>query len=134
MKNTALYYIWAGLYALCFGLSLIPTPSAPLQVVMTVLSFAFFVPPVWLLVNAFRENDQKTLKLVRLLSILSLSLTFLLFVLNILSLGWSEGVGTFLHYALVFLSVPMVCSGSYALGLFLWACLLFSTFVKIKNR
>ena len=130
MKNSTLYCIWGGLYALCFGLSLISAPSGVLQVVMTILSIAFFAPPAYLLVKAYREQDTKTLKTVRLLSILSLGLTFLLFLLNILSMAGSETLGNILYYILVFLSVPMVCCGSYALSLFLWACVLFSTFFK----
>nr|MBQ8245421.1 hypothetical protein [Oscillospiraceae bacterium] len=130
MKNKTLYYIWAGLYALCFGLSLISAPSGALQVVMTVLSIAFFLPPVCLLVNAYQEQDAKTVKTIRLLSILSLGLTVLLFLLNILSMAGSEILGNILYYVLVFFSVPMVCCGSYALSLFLWACVLFSTFFK----
>ena len=133
MKNSTLYFIWGALFALCFGLSLIPAPSGALSVVMTVLSIAFFVPPVWLLINARGEGDQKTAKIVRLISILSLGLTLLLFLLNILALGWSEAVGNFLHYVLVFFSVPMVCCGSYALSLFLWACVLFGSLLK-KDR
>ena len=133
MKNSTLYYIWGGLYALCFGLSLISAPSGPLAVVMTLLSLGFFAPPAVLLVKAYREQDAKTVKIVRLLSILSLALTVLLFVLNILAMAASEILGSILYYVLVFFSVPMVCCGSYALSLFLWACLLFSTFFK-KDR
>lgn len=132
MKNSALYYIWAGLYALCFGLSLISAPSGALQVVMTILSLAFFLPPAWLLVNAHKHSDEKTLKTVRILSILSLGLTLLCFVLNIFALGWPETAGNIIYYVLIFLSVPMVSCGSYALSLFLWACLLFATCLKKK--
>ena len=133
MKKSTLYYIWGGLFTLCFGLSLISAPSGALQVVMTVLSVAFFAPPVCLLVKAYQEQDAKTVKTVRLLSILSLGLTLVLFVMNILSMAGSETLGNILYYVLVFFSVPMVCSGSYALSLFLWACVLFSTFFK-KDR
>ena len=134
MKKSTLYYIWGGAYALCGLLSLIGKPSAVLQVVMTLFSLGFFVPPAVLLVKAFQEQDTKTVKLLRLISILSLGLTVLVFLLNILSMGWSEAMGNFLYYTLVFLSVPMVCSGHYALSLFLWACLMFSTFLKFKKK
>lgn len=134
MKKSTLYYIWGGAYALCALLSLIGKPSAVLQVVMTLFSLGFFVPPAVLLVKAFQEQDTKTVKLLRLISILSLGLTVLVFLLNILSMGWSEAMGNFLYYTLVFLSVPMVCSGHYALSLFLWACLMFSTFLKFKKK
>ena len=134
MKKSTLYYIWGGAYALCGLLSLIGKPSAVLQVVMTLFSLGFFVPPAVLLVKAFQEQDTKTVKLLRLISILSLGLTVLVFLLNILSMGWSEAMGNFLDYTLVCLSVPMVCSGHYALSLFLWACLMFSTFLKFKKK
>ena len=130
MKKSTLYYIWLGAFALCFLLSLIEKPSAPLQVAMTIFSLGFFVPPVCLMVKAHREQDKKSLKTLRKIAIIALALTLLLFILNIMSLAWSEAFGTFLYYVLVFVSVPAVCCKSWALSLFLWACLLSATFLK----
>lgn len=132
MKKYTLYYIWAGLAVLCALLGLIPTPTGALAVVMTVLSVGFFVPPAWLLVEALKTGDEKTVKQLRLLSILSLSLTVVLFIANILSMAAPEAVGNVLYFLLSILSVPMVCSGHWALSLFLWACILFCTLPKKK--
>ena len=130
MKKSTLYYIWLGAFWLCFLLSLIPKPSAPLQVVMTVFSLGFFVPPACLFIKAKREQDAKSIKTLRQISIISLALTVFLLILNIMSLGWSEGFGTFLYYVLTFVSVPAMCCKSWALSLFFWGCLLSATFLK----
>ena len=123
MKKSTLYYIWAVLYALCALLSLISTPSAALKAVMVVLSLAFFVPPVLLRL----QKEEKTRRQLLLISTVSLTATFVLMLINIFAaIAAPETVGVLLHYLLAFVSVPMVCCGSYALSLFLWACLLFS--------
>lgn len=134
MKKSTFYYLWAGAFVLCALLSLLTNRNSVLQAVMTVFSLAFFAPPGVLLGIAFRDGDKKTVKCLRLISCLSLGLTLLLFILNILSLGWSEAAGNTLYYILLFLSVPARCCDSYALSLFLWACLLFSTFLKFKKE
>lgn len=130
MKKTTFYSIWAGLYVLCGGLSLIPAPAGALRVVMTLLSLLFFLPPLFLLLDARRSGDAKTMKLLRLLSILSLSLTFLLLIANIAAVLAPQVLGNILYSILIFVSVPMVCSGHYVLSLFLWACLLLCTLLK----
>lgn len=123
MKKSTLFYIWAVLYALCGLLSLISAPSAPLKAVMVVLSLAFFVPPVLLRL----QKDEKTNRQLLLISTISLASTVVLMLVNIFAaIAAPETVGILLHYLLVFVSVPMTCCGSYALSLFLWACLLFS--------
>lgn len=132
MKNSALYYIWGGLAVLCALLGLIPTPSGALAVVMTMLSVGFFVPPAWLLIDAYKTGCQKTLKTLRLISIISLGATLLLFVANILAVLAPEALGNVLYFLLAILSVPMVCSGHYVLSLFLWACILICSLPKKK--
>ena len=134
MRKSDLYYTWLGLFLLCFGLSLIPTPSSALGVVLKILSFGFFVPPALLLYQAKRDQDSKTLFWLRLICGLSLGLTVAFIIFNIMALASPEWVGNLLHYALIFVSVPMQGMGSWALSLFLWACLLFSTFVKADRK
>ena len=124
MKKTFLYTLWAGLSLLCIGLSFIPQPSRALQGIMTLLSILFFVPGFLLLWDARRRKDEKTIKLLRLMSILSLCLTLALFIFNIWAVLGSELLGNVLYVLLLVVSVPMVCSGHYALSLFLWVCLL----------
>ena len=133
MKKTALFSIWVGLYILCALLGLLPSPKGALQAVMTVLSVLFFLPPALLFFDARKTGDTKTLKLLRLLSAISLGGTVLLFILNILAVIWPEAVGNVLYVLLNFVSTPMVCSGHYALSLFLWACLLLCTLPKKKR-
>ena len=132
MKKPTLYYIWIGLAALCALLGLIPTPSAPLAVVMTLLSIAFFVPPAWLLADAYKTGCEKTVTLLRRISLISLGATLLLFIINILSVTGSEALGDVMYVLLALVSVPMVCSGHYVLSLFLWACLLICALPKKK--
>ena len=128
MKKSTLYYIWAVLYALCALLSLIPTPSTALKAVLVVLSLVFFVPPLVLRL----QKDKKTNRILLLISTISLAATVVLMLVNIFAaIAAPETLGILLHYALVFVSVPMTCCGSYALSLFLWACLLFSC---LKDR
>ena len=134
MKKSSLYYIWLGVFVLCFGLSLIPTPSSALSVVLKILSVGFFVPPAVLLFQAKQNKDTKTVNWVRLISGLSLGLTVAFIIFNIMAMASPEWVGNLLHYALIFVSVPMQGLGSWALSLFLWACLLFSTFVKADRK
>lgn len=127
MKNTVLYYIWIGMAVLCALFGLIPTPAGALRVFMTILSVLFFLPPALLFYNARRSGDQKEMRHLRLISLSSLGATVLLFILNILAVSWSATAGSALYVLLNFVSVPMVCSGHYALSLFLWACLLVCT-------
>ena len=69
-----------------------------------------------------KEGD--TVKLIRNLSALSLSLTVVLLAVNFLTALRSETLGNAVHTVLVIVSSPMVCSGHWAMSLFLWACLL----------
>lgn len=135
MKNKHLYIIWGGLYCLCFGFGWFSAPAGVLKGFMLLLSLLFFVPPVWLLVNAFRTKDTRVFRILRWISGMALALTFLILLLSILSLAAPEWVGNFLQVLLNLVSVPLACSGQYALGLFLWACVFFSTFfVKIRKN
>lgn len=128
MKKTILYGLWAALYALCAGLSFITNPSQLQAGAMTVLSVLFFVPGGLLLLDARRSRDKKTLLVLRWISSLSLGLTLAALIANIASVTASSVVGDILHYVLIFVSVPMLCSHFWVLSLFLWACLLFAGF------
>ena len=124
MKKTVVLTLWGALFVLCAGLGLIPQPEGFGRVLLTMLSVAFFIPPSWLLHQAKMSGDASVLKLIRNLSALSLGLTALLLVGNFLSVFAGAWAGSFLYYMLVLVSSPMVCSGFWALSLFLWACLL----------
>lgn len=131
MKNRILYILWASLFILCAGLGFIPEPSGAGQVLLTILSLLFFLPPA-ILVRQGKRHPENTsaMLLVRNLSILSLSLTLLTLILNFLTAFRSQALGNFLHGVLVIVSSPMVCSGHWAMCLFLWACLLVSCLKK----
>lgn len=83
-----------------------------------------FRAPACLIYGAKKEKDARTLKLVRGISLLSLGLTLLALVLNVLSAMGTVTMGNVLFAVLIVVSSPMVCSGYWALSLFLWACLL----------
>ena len=121
MSKKLLFALWGGLFILCAGLGFIPgfsqNVSAGAQAVLTVLAVAFFAPPACLIYGAKKEKDARTLKLVRGISLLSLGLT-------LLSAMGTVTMGNVLFAVLIVVSSPMVCSGYWALSLFLWACLL----------
>lgn len=120
MNKKILYAVWAALFILCAAFGFLPERSGTVQALMTLLSLLFFLPPAMLLYRA----DRKTRKRVGLLSALSLGLTLVLLVANIVFATASTAVGDLLHGILTVVSTPMLCCGSWALSLFLWACLL----------
>ena len=130
MKKRILYGLWAFLYVLCAGLSFIPQPTEILQVAMTLLSLVFFAPGIVLLVDAIRSKNKKSLFTLRLISLCSLGLTTIAYICNLLSATASDAAGTVLYYVLLVVSAPMVSMGYELVSLFLWACLLFATFVS----
>ena len=134
MKKSMLYTLWAGLFIICAGLGFIPNPTGAGRVLMTLLSVAFFAPPAVLLYRANREKDIRTLELLRNFSALSLLLTMILLIVNLLSAFRSEWLGNVVHGVLVMVSSPMVCSGYWALSLFLWACLLVVSVELLKKK
>lgn len=135
MQAVILKILWVGLYLICGVLGLVSTDDAFSLAVMLILSILFFLPPALLLYRARRDDDRKTMRLVRRISALSLGATTALLILNVLSvLASGEGIGTALHYLLAIVSVPMLCSGSWGIPLFLWACLLWGSLPARKKR
>ena len=133
MNRKLLCGLWAGLFILCAGLGFIPEPEGALQILTTAASLAFFLPPALLLRQAGKQQDSDTVTLIWNLSALSLGLTLVLLVLNFLTVLRSEFLGQVLYYMLVMVSSPMVCSGHWALSLFLWACLLVTSGKQLKR-
>ena len=134
MKKSVLLALWAALFVLCALLGFFRQPEGALQPLLTVLSVLFFAPGAILLRQASRKPDRPTVLLVRNLSALSLLLTMVLLVLNMLSVTGSQWLGDMLYYVLVIVSSPMVCSGYWALSLFLWACLLVVSGNMLKKK
>ena len=129
MNKKLLYMLWAGLFVLCSGLGFIQEPEGSFKIALTCISLVFFVPPAWLLY----QGDISDAKLVCNLSALSLGLTLILLVLNFLTALQSDFLGQVLHYTLVIVSSPMICSGHWAMSLFLWACLLIASRKQAKR-
>ena len=127
MNKTMLFTLWGVLFALCAALGFLPEQSW----LTAAAAVTFFVPPAVLL---YKNRDDHTLKLIRNLSALSLGLTLVLLIVNFLTALSSETLGTVVHYVLVIVSSPMICSGHWALSLFLWACLLMAGQKLLKEK
>lgn len=133
MNKKFLAALWAGLFIVCAGLGFIPEPEESLKSLLTLLSLLFFLPPALLLYDAGRNRDAAALQLIRNLSAISLTLTMVLLILNFLTVLSSEGLGQILYYVLIIVSCPMICSGHWAMSLFLWACLLTASLRQLKK-
>ena len=134
MKNKSLLAIWGIFYIICAGLGFIPEPEGTVRIFLTAISILFFVPPAILLFDAFSAGDEKTIRLIRLLSALSLALTLVLLTANFLAALGASWLGTLLHILLVIGTAPMLCSNYWVLSLFLWAVLLVASCQKRKER
>lgn len=130
MKNRILYVLWGALFILCAALGFIPEPAGAGRLLLTLASLLFFLPPAMLIRSARKTGSRSQLALMRNLSALSLGLTAVLLILNFLTAFRSETLGNILHAVLVIVSSPMICSGHWALSLFLWASLLIASLKK----
>ena len=133
MSNTVLYTLWGALYVLCAGLGFITEPKNSTQILMTFFSLALFVPPFLLNYRAAEKKDRRTLTLVRKLSFYWLALASVLLVGNFLTVFASEILGNMMHILLIIVASPMIASGSWALTIFLWACVFFDARSKLKK-
>ena len=128
MKKWILYGIWGCLYIICAALGHAVTEPTQLQAgALFVMALLFFVPPVLLLVDAYRQGDKKTALTLRWISGLSLALTLVFLVANVASALGSDALGNALYEILLLVSVPMICSQQWFFSLFLWACIFFAT-------
>ena len=130
MNKKTLFVLWGAFFILCAGLGFIPAPAGAVKGLMTALSALFFLPPALLLWQA----DRNIALLIRNLSLLSLGVTLVTLILNFVLAVSSEFLGTVLHYILVIVSAPMICSGYWVLSLFLWACLLMVSLKKTGKK
>ena len=134
MKPKNLYPLWGLFYILCVCLGAISQRNTAVDILFTIISLCFFIPPALLLAQALRTDDRKTLKQLRLISMLSLTLTLLALVGNILSVMASQQLGDILYIVLLIVSSPMLCCKYWVLPLLLWAMLLFATIPKIWKK
>ena len=130
MKNRFIFALWGALFILCAALGFIPEPAGAGRLLLTLASLLFFLPPAMLIRSARKTGSRSQLALMRNLSALSLGLTAVLLILNFLTAFRSETLGNILHAVLVIVSSPMICSGHWALSLFLWASLLIASLKK----
>ena len=130
MNKNSLFALWGALFAICAGLGFIHDASGWGRAALTAISLLFFLPPFVLLYRARQTGDKNTVLLIRYFSLLSLGLTLILFIVSILTVMGPQWLGDFLHGVLTVVSTPMMCSGQWALSLFLWACLLISSLRK----
>lgn len=133
MNKKILTVLWAGLFIVCAGLGFIPEPEGAVRIVLTVLSLVFFLPPALLLYDAGTRRDKSAVQLIRNLAVLSLGLTLVLLILNFLTVLSSQALGQILHSILTIVSSPMICSGHWAMSLFLWSCLLTASLKQLKK-
>ncbi len=134
MKEYLLYAEWVCLYIVCVGLGFVSEPAGFGKFLLIATSVIFFLPGALLLYESWKTGNHKIRLRVRAISIVSLSLTVLLIIVNVLSVTASEEVGKRLYELLALVSAPMLCAQSWALSLFLWACLLFASFQKPTSQ
>ena len=128
MKERILYIAWAILYAICAALGFYGEAEGFGKVLFVLTALIFFLPGIGLLVMGYRDKNRKILRRVRIVSVTSLGLTLIFLVANVAVAA--ETTNKLLHVLLVLVSAPMLCGQFWAMSLFLWACLLFATFIK----
>ena len=131
MKEKLLYCVWVILYAICAALGFLGEVFGVARVFLVILALSFFVPGFWLLVLGHQQKDKKILRRVRLIAIISLVLTLAFLIANV-AVAATDSTSLVLHILLVLFSVPMICGQYWVMSLFLWACLLFASFLKPK--
>ena len=133
MKKIGLYSLWAALYIVCVALGTITGAQGIQKAVLVIVALVFFLPGVWLLVDAKRQKDRKEQIRIFVISLISLSITVVFLLLNFASIFFSEEAGAVLHDMLNLVSAPMYCGQYWLLSLFLWACLLVASMPQKKK-
>ena len=132
VKELILYAAWLCLYILCVGLGTVEEVEGAGKVFFVLTSLIFFLPGVALLILGRKEKNKKMILRVRIAAICSLALTVIVFCANVIAVGASSQVGSFLNDLLNLVSAPMFSSQYWVLSLFCWACLLSASFTKAK--
>lgn len=134
MKEKLLYAAWLGMYILCVGLGTITERNLIVNIAMTALGLIFFLPGGLLIWDGLRTHNRAQLLRVRIISICSLALTLLMIILNIVFVAAGDTVGAVLNDLLMLVSAPMFCCYWRFISLFLWACLLVSSFPRMWKK
>ena len=133
MKNKHLYGIWGCLFIICALLGFIPEPTGVIKALLIFAAALFFVPGWFLYYRATNSKDLPALQCIFTISAASLGATLIFLVLNFLSAGNPDISGDFLYGLLIIFSSPMICAQYWVASLFLWACLLISSFSAIRK-
>ncbi len=134
MKTKSLWLTWLYLFALCAVLGFVPQPTGLVKAILVLLSVGFFVPGFLLLFRAGKEQDKKTLRLIRSIAIVSLVVTMGAIMLNFASALLEKVWGTVFYIILVIVSSPMVCGQYWVIGLFGWACLMVTAITMLQKK
>lgn len=135
MKQKTVYPVWGIIYILCVLLGFVSQRNTAINVAFAIVSVLFFVPGVVLLVDAYKQADKKALLRLRYISLGSLVLTLVFLMASFASASSGSVIlGNVLHYILAVVSAPMLCSGIWALTIFLWACLFIASFPKVIGK
>ena len=133
--NKWLYSGWGVMYIASVALGLIQNPTGAAKLALLIFSVMFFVPGFLLLYNHIKTGNRKGIRLIRWISLASLALTLICLVLFFLFAGFGNEAAVNVAYeVLALVSAPMLCSQYWAASLFLWACLLFTTFLKKPTK
>ena len=134
MKKRKLILAWYSLLLVCAVLGFLPEPEGFWKFLCITMSITPFIPSGLLLKWAHDRKDKQTIRQVRNISIVSLVLTVVLFCLNVASALMPEIWGAIFYVVLVICSTPMVCAQYYALSLFGWACLMWTSITLLGKR
>ena len=133
--NKWLYSGWGVMYVVSVALSLLQHVTGAAKVALLLFSVIFFVPGFLLLYNHLCAGNRKGILLIRFISLASLILTVSCLVAFFLFAGFGNETAVSVTYeVLALVSAPMLCSQYWAGSLFLWACLLFTTFLKKPTK
>ena len=134
MNKKFCFILWGALFAICAAFGFIGQPDTALKILGNLFSIAFFSLGGFILWQARKAQDRATICLVRNLSLASMTLTAAMLVANFLSVFASQTLGDLLHYMLIMVSSPMLCAPSWAMSLFLWACLMVVSQKLLKEK
>ena len=126
-----MYIAWTVLYIGCVLMSLLDSVQGGGLVLIRIASVLFFVPGAILAGWGVKDNNKRILKSVRIVCLTSLILTTVVLVANFLSVGATAQTGRIWNGILLLVSAPMSIAPFWALSLFLWACLLMTTFPRV---
>lgn len=133
-------YSWLGMYLLCVALGMVQGATGAATIALMLISILFFLPPALLVYNELLSTRKRILKRIRWICVASLLLTTISltteFAIAYLYVGGivSPVAMNISHLITLLVSAPLYCSQTYYVSIFLWACLLFSTFIRLPHH